>query len=245
MWLNLISRHRLVAVTLAALALPSIAFSTSFKVQEVQRHQAAAEAHARAVGRAAEFMATMEAQGRHTTAAALPIVEQERDQAWSQLDEKQQALDAANADNAAKQQKIDDLTAQLAARAAVGGMGGGGVQVLAALVPGLHNQMGPLDWHHYVAGQCTAFVASWRAAPWGGNAIEWWANAAGYRPEGQTPQVGAIMVSREGYWGHVALVEQVYSATRFLVSEQNYYGAYVIDQRIVDRATTPVSGFIY
>ena len=73
-------------------------------------------------------------------------------------------------------------------------------------------------------GYCTYWVASKRYVPWSGNANQWLYNARsmGYST-GRTPQVGAIMVTNESWWGHVAYVEAVHgnSAT---ISEMNYSG---------------------
>ncbi len=80
----------------------------------------------------------------------------------------------------------------------------------------------------FAFGDCTWYVATQRAVTWGGNADQWWANAAaaGYL-EGQTPKVGSIVVwgpnvPGESYgYGHVAYVEAV-QGNRFEVSEMNF-----------------------
>jgi surface antigen len=80
----------------------------------------------------------------------------------------------------------------------------------------------------FAFGDCTWYVATQRKVTWGGNADQWWANAAaaGY-PEGQAPQVGSIVVwgpdvSGESYGdGHVAYVEAVESG-KFEISEMNF-----------------------
>ncbi len=104
----------------------------------------------------------------------------------------------------------------------------------------------------YPFGQCTWYVDTRRAAPWGGNAWEWFARArAAGRPEGPTPRVGAVMVSWESpFWGHVAYVEQVYSDGSWLVSEMNFYGSSgggwgKVSYRHVMPGTVPLIGFIY
>ena len=57
-------------------------------------------------------------------------------------------------------------------------------------------------------GYCTWYVANRRYIPWLGNAIDWWPNARAYGySEGQVPQVGAVMGTRESGYGHVANVE--------------------------------------
>jgi len=104
----------------------------------------------------------------------------------------------------------------------------------------------------YPFGQCTWYVNTRRAAPWGGNAWQWFGRARTYgRPEGPTPRVGAIMVTWESpYWGHVAYVEQVYADGSWLVSEMNYAsptggGWGRVSYRHVIPGTVPLIGFIY
>jgi len=104
----------------------------------------------------------------------------------------------------------------------------------------------------YPFGQCTWYVNTRRAAPWGGNAWQWFGRARAYgRPEGPTPRVGAIMVTWESpYWGHVAYVEQVYGDGSWLVSEMNYAGINGggwgrVSFRHVIPGTVPLIGFIY
>jgi len=72
-------------------------------------------------------------------------------------------------------------------------------------------------------GQCTWYVATRRDVTWGGNAITWLRNAAGSRPEGRVPVMGAIAVLRAGWDGHVAYVEHVNPDGSFVVSEMNFY----------------------
>ena len=99
--------------------------------------------------------------------------------------------------------------------------------------------------NRFVAGQCTWYVANMRYIPWMGNAIEWWPNAraAGFA-EGQTPQVGAIMVTSESGYGHVALVTAV-NGSSWTVTEMNYNGPFVTDSRTLSPGQTPLVGFIY
>ena len=82
----------------------------------------------------------------------------------------------------------------------------------------------------FAFGDCTWWVASQRKVTWGGNAYQWWANAAaaGYA-EGQTPEVGSIVVwgidvpGESWGYGHVAYVVAVKPGS-FEVSEMNFYG---------------------
>src|SRR5207245_4595266 len=80
--------------------------------------------------------------------------------------------------------------------------------------------------NHFPAGYCTWYAASRRSIPWYGNAIDWWDNARPYGyAEGQQPQVGAIMVTRESIaYGHVAYVESVNRDGSWTVSEMNLTG---------------------
>lgn len=100
--------------------------------------------------------------------------------------------------------------------------------------------------NHFSFGYCTWYVANKRYAPWFGNAIEWWPNARAYGyPEGQVPQVGAILVTNESGLGHVAYVESV-SGSTFVVSEMNYSGWNVVDRRTITLGgSVPIVGFIY
>lgn len=100
--------------------------------------------------------------------------------------------------------------------------------------------------NHFAYGYCTWYVATKRYVPWFGNAIQWWPNARAYGyPEGQAPAVGAIMVTRESYWGHVAYVEAVSGDGSWTVSEMNYVGWNVVSRRTLRPGQAPVVGFIY
>mgnify|MGYP003585052163 CR=1 FL=1 len=79
----------------------------------------------------------------------------------------------------------------------------------------------------YPVGQCTwgaKALAPWAHNYWG-DAGGWIysAQAAGFRT-GSTPMVGAIAVWSGGYYGHVAVVTDVQSATSIKVMESNYGG---------------------
>lgn len=99
--------------------------------------------------------------------------------------------------------------------------------------------------HRFPYGYCTWYVASRRYVPWGGNAGTWLyhAKAAGYAT-GRTPRPGAIMVSSESWWGHVAIVEKV-SGGEFTVSEMNYAGFARRSTRSIATSSRVVKGFIY
>ena len=100
--------------------------------------------------------------------------------------------------------------------------------------------------NHFSYGYCTWYVATRRFVPWFGNAIEWWPNARGYGfPEGQSPQVGAIMVTRESWFGHVGYVEAVNGDGSWTVSEMNFAGWAMVDRRTIKPGQVPLVGFIY
>ncbi len=103
------------------------------------------------------------------------------------------------------------------------------------------------DYNNFPYGQCTWLVASRRNIPWKGNAYSWYASAkAAGLGTGRTPKVGAIMVSWESpFYGHVAIVEEVYPDGSWLETEMNYKGEGVVDQRRVRASEIPLIGFIY
>jgi hypothetical protein len=92
----------------------------------------------------------------------------------------------------------------------------------------------------YSRGQCTWYVAGRRPVPSGwGNANTWFgrAQAAGWAT-GTTPAIAAIAWTPTGYYGHVALVEDVNATTgEVLISEMNYLGPYQLDKRWVSAGT--------
>lgn len=98
---------------------------------------------------------------------------------------------------------------------------------------------------NFPRGYCTWYVSTRRYIPWSGNAGAWFAaaKALGF-PVGDTPRAGAIMVSRESWIGHVAVVESI-EGDGFTVSEMNFRGFGVVDQRHVRLGHVPLIGFIY
>ena len=98
----------------------------------------------------------------------------------------------------------------------------------------------------YPYGWCTYYVATRRSVPSGfGNAGQWLGNAAraGYST-GDNPVPGAIMVTSESWWGHVAYVESV-NGDSFTVSEMNYKGWGVTSYRTLNANSSMIKGFIY
>lgn len=99
----------------------------------------------------------------------------------------------------------------------------------------------------YPEGQCTDYVASRVTIPWNGDAWTWYGSASAFGwVVGSVPRQGAIMVTWENEeFGHVAYVEHVYGDGSWLVSEMNYRGEGVIDQRLIRRGEVPLIGFTY
>jgi surface antigen/LysM repeat protein len=99
--------------------------------------------------------------------------------------------------------------------------------------------------HAFPYGYCTWYVAQRKYVPWGGNAGTWLASARAYgKATGRIPKPGAIMVSAESRWGHVAVVESV-SGSSFTVSEMNYAGFGRKSTRTISASSPVVKGFIY
>ena len=101
----------------------------------------------------------------------------------------------------------------------------------------------------YPIGQCTWGVK--QAAPWvgnyWGNAAQWLgsARAAGFRT-GSTPQVGAVAVWTNSYYGHVAVVTAV-NGSQIQVVESNYAGNMSVGnyRGWFNPAADGVAGYIY
>ena len=99
--------------------------------------------------------------------------------------------------------------------------------------------------HRFPYGYCTWYVAQRRYVPWGGNAGTWLYNAKvwGYKT-GKTPQVGAIIVTSESWWGHNGIVEKVGGGS-VTISEMNYKGWGKVDRRTLDAGSRVIKGYIY
>jgi surface antigen len=99
--------------------------------------------------------------------------------------------------------------------------------------------------HRFPYGYCTWYVAQRKYVPWGGNAGSWLTNARAYgKATGRTPKPGAIVVTGESRWGHVAVVESV-KGSSFTVSEMNYRGFGKKSTRTLSTSSRVVRGFIY
>ncbi|HEX6547681.1 MAG TPA: CHAP domain-containing protein [Candidatus Dormibacteraeota bacterium] len=100
--------------------------------------------------------------------------------------------------------------------------------------------------NRFAYGYCTWYVASRRPVPWLGDAWQWYGQAQAYGwATGKTPRPGAIMVTGESGWGHVAIVESVNPDGSWRVSEMNFVAWGVISQRTIKPGTVPLQGFIY
>ena len=108
--------------------------------------------------------------------------------------------------------------------------------------------LGPYPPTSFPAGWCTYYVATKRNVTWRGDAGWWYSNAAaqGY-PVGQTPKVGAIMVTWESPLGHLGYVESVSSDGSWVVTEMNYVAFNTISQRTIKpgQLGARLIGFIY
>lgn len=103
----------------------------------------------------------------------------------------------------------------------------------------------PDNGHSFPYGYCTWYVAQKKYVPWSGNAGTWLYKAKSYGyATGKAPKPGAIMVSSESWWGHVAIVESV-KGGQFTISEMNYKGFGKKSYRTLDSASRVIKGFIY
>jgi len=113
-------------------------------------------------------------------------------------------------------------------------IGGGGTAAAAA------------GGNRFAYGYCTWYVYNRRPVPWLGNAWEWYGQAqrAGWAT-GPTPRSGAIMVTWESSFGHVAYVESVAPDGSWTVSEMNFQAWGVVTSRTIRPGGVPLIGFIY
>lgn len=103
----------------------------------------------------------------------------------------------------------------------------------------------PKGGHRFPYGQCTWYVAQRKYVPWGGNAGTWLYHAKAYGAStGKTPKVGAILVTSESWYGHVAVVEKV-SGGQITISEMNYVGFAKKSTRTLSTGSRVIKGYIY
>jgi surface antigen len=100
--------------------------------------------------------------------------------------------------------------------------------------------------NHFAFGNCTYYVYNRRTVPWQGDAWAWYGNAqAKGFATGHSPRPGAIMVTWESGYGHVAFVESVSVDGSWIVSEMNYVAFNTVDRRLIRPGGVPLIGFIY
>ncbi len=103
----------------------------------------------------------------------------------------------------------------------------------------------PKRGHRFPYGQCTWYVAQHKYVPWGGNAGTWLYHARAYGAKtGKKPKVGAIMVTSESWYGHVAIVTKV-KGNSVYVKEMNYKGWAIASTRVVPANSRRIKGYIY
>jgi surface antigen len=185
-----------------------------------------------------------DASARDSRAKDVQLLADERTHADAVVASAQSVLAQAQQD-VARQQAAAAVAAQAAALAEASKLSMATTMAATTVGPVASINLGNIG-NHFAYGYCTWYVANRRPIPWFGNAIDWWPNAATYGfSEGQTPQVGAVMVSSEAPIGHVSYVESVNPDGSWTVSEMNYSGWNVVDQRTVTRGQVPLVGFIY
>jgi len=98
----------------------------------------------------------------------------------------------------------------------------------------------------YYYGYCTWYVANQKNIPqsWG-NAGQWLYGAisSGYAT-GSTPEPGAIIVTGEGGYGHVGIVQSVHD-NAITISEMNYIGWGIVNEREIGLDNPVIRGYIY
>lgn len=105
---------------------------------------------------------------------------------------------------------------------------------------------GEASAHRFPYGYCTYYVSQQRFIPWSGNAISWLSGARSYGyATGDSPQIGAIIVTSEGGWtGHVGIVNAV-SDGMITISEMNFEGFGVVSSRTISADFNRILGYIY
>lgn len=104
------------------------------------------------------------------------------------------------------------------------------------------------EYNLYPSGWCTWYGATKYQIPaYWGNAGDWLeaAKRDGFET-GNIPQSGALVITNESIWGHVAYVEKVDNKNNVIVvSEMNYESFGVISERKININSSKVKGFIY
>jgi len=103
----------------------------------------------------------------------------------------------------------------------------------------------PKGGHVFPYGYCTWYVAQHKYIPWGGNAGTWLYHARAYGAKtGKTPKEGAIIVTSESWYGHVAIVTKV-KGDQVTIKEMNYKGFGVVSTRTISAKSRVIKGYIY
>lgn len=99
--------------------------------------------------------------------------------------------------------------------------------------------------NRFAPGHCTDYVARRVPVTWRGNGGQWDENARaqGYLVD-RNPVPGAILVTSESWWGHVAYIEKVVG-TKVHISEWNYAGLYVETHRVLDISDRRIQAVIH
>jgi len=98
--------------------------------------------------------------------------------------------------------------------------------------------------HQFPWGQCTWYIAQRRYIPWSGNANTWIYKAPQYGfATGNEPKLGAVMVTRESAYGHVAYVEAI-NGGYVTVSEMSL-GRGIKTVRTLNEDDWRIIGYIY
>lgn len=102
--------------------------------------------------------------------------------------------------------------------------------------------------HQFPWGQCTWYVAQKRYIPWSGHAKYWLSQAKRYGFQiGTEPVPGAIVVTNESWYGHVAYVEAV-NGDYITISEMNgipWWKKGKLNIRVLHKNDWRIRGYIY
>jgi surface antigen len=173
----------------------------------------------------------------------IPAVDTDTSTAWlstiNTYEQQQQAAAAAQATaNAAAAAKAKAKTT----KSTISGLTNAGTMVNGVL--DLGREYG--SYNGGVPGQCTWYVNSVRSFPGPmGNGGQYLSSARSYGlATGSTPRVGAVVVTSESYYGHVAIVVGVSGGT-ITIKEMNYLGQYIVDERSMSANSGYIKGYIY
>jgi len=95
-------------------------------------------------------------------------------------------------------------------------------------------------------GQCTWLVNSYYRFPGRmGNGGQYLVSARAYGiPTGNTPVVGAVIVTTESYYGHIGIVKAV-EGDKVIIEDMNYAGPYIVTRRALSRYNSVIKGYVY